>query len=142
MNASIKLVIASTMENIRLIGLAVKSISSLTFNSSQDCDFIETAIVEACTNVVKHAYKFDATQKIEIDIELNSNKIKFTITDEGRTFDPSHAKPFEFDPADIENLPEGGMGIYIFKSVMNDIQYVTQSGKNQLKMIKQVLPPS
>ena len=138
MESKIKFVIANTLDNVRLVGLATNSISSLRFDSLQDCAFIETAIVEACTNVVEHAYEFNPDKNMEIDIELKSNQIIFIITDEGHSFDPCQAKPFEFDPNDIENLPEGGMGICILNTIMDEIQYVTRDGKNHLKLIKHV----
>ena len=136
MNAQVKLKVTSTLENVRLVGLAAKSISSLHFDSPEDCEFIETAIVEGCTNVVEHAYRFEPDKKIEVDIELKPNQLIFTIIDEGHRFDPSQAKPFQFDPDDLDNLPEGGMGIFIFNTIMDEVQYVTRAGKNHLKLVK------
>lgn len=138
MNAHVKLKVASTLENVRLVGSVAKTISSLHFNSQEEGQLIETAIVEGCTNVVEHAYQFEPDRNIEVNIELNDTSLIFTIIDEGRLFDSSKIKPFEFDPEDIENLPEGGMGIYIFNTIMDEVHYATREGKNHLKFVKYV----
>ncbi len=138
MKAHVKLRVASTLENVRLVGSVAKTISSFHFDSPEDSQLIETAIVEGCTNVVEHAYQFQPDKNIEVKIELSSNSLIFTIIDEGRQFDPSNAKAFDFDPTDLENLPEGGMGIYIFNTIMDEVQYATQKGKNHLKFVKYV----
>ncbi|MBD3289852.1 ATP-binding protein [candidate division KSB1 bacterium] len=136
MNAAVTLAIKSTLDNVRLIGSAVKGISSLKFHSVRECNYIETAVVEALTNIVRHAYQYNPEQLIEIIIEITSGTICFTIRDEGLSFDPEDAEPLSFDPNDVENLPEDGMGIFIFNSIMDEVHYMTMNGKNQLRLVK------
>ncbi|MFZ5517388.1 MAG: ATP-binding protein [Candidatus Zhuqueibacterota bacterium] len=138
MNAHVKLNIPSTLENVRLVGSVARTISTYQLVSPADSQLIETAIVESCTNVVEHAYQFEPTKNIEVLIELNPTSLIFTIIDEGRQYDPSNARPFDFDPTDIENLPEGGMGIFIFNTIMDEVHYATRMGKNHLKLVKYV----
>ncbi len=138
MNASVKLIIKSTLENVQLIGLAAKSISSLQFSTVKECNYIETAIIEALTNIVKHAYKNNSDRTIETTIELCDNGICFTLTDKGHCFNPANAPPFNFDPNDLDNLPENGMGIHIYNIIMDEVHYLTTNGKNELKLVKYI----
>ncbi|MCZ7603337.1 MAG: hypothetical protein M5R37_10725 [Melioribacteraceae bacterium] len=42
----------------------------------------------------------------------------------------------EYDPEDIENLPEGGMGLYIIDQLMDEISYKVLDGVNIFSMKK------
>ena len=41
---------------------------------------------------------------------------------------------FEFDPTDVANLPEGGMGLHLIHSVMDEVRYHSEGGRNALTM--------
>ena len=136
MSTTINLSVLSTLESVRLIGLAAKGVSSLIFDSSNECEFIETALVESCTNVVEHAYNFKPDKSINVDIEIEKNKNIFVITDQGKSFEPAKVKNFQLNPEDIKNLPEGGMGIFIVDKIMDEVNYVSNKGENKLKLVK------
>lgn len=133
MNASIKIIVKSTIENVRLVGLTVKSISSLQFTSKRQCIRMETAIVEALTNVVKHAYQNQPDRTIEMIIDIRDDQICFTIIDDGLSFNPDKLSGHTVDP---DNLPENGMGIHIYCTIMDDVHYSTSKSKNTLKLVK------
>jgi serine/threonine-protein kinase RsbW len=42
----------------------------------------------------------------------------------------------EFDPDDIDSIPEGGMGLYIIDQLMTDSNYSTDNGINTFTMKK------
>ena len=50
------------------------------------------AVDEACTNVIKHAHKFDSRRLIDISIQTDSQKMKITITDKGAGFEINEIK--------------------------------------------------
>ena len=123
---------------MRLVGLAAKSISSLQFTTNRECNRVETAVVEALTNIVKHAYKYSCDKKIETIIDICDNQICFTITDTGHSYNPNDIPYYDFDPQDLVNLPENGMGIHIYCSIMDEVHYFSRNGKNELTLIKYI----
>jgi anti-sigma regulatory factor (Ser/Thr protein kinase) len=98
---------------------------------------VQMAVDEACSNVVEHAYgpgwqgDIDLTCCIEDEGDLI-----VSIRDNGKPFDPS-AVPEPPIGADLENLPEGGLGLYFMRRLMDQVtfQFDQQNG-NVLTMVK------
>jgi serine/threonine-protein kinase RsbW len=79
---------------------------------------------EAMTNAIRHGEK--AGISVRLAYSLSPGQIVITVTDHGCGFDPS-----AIDLPDFEEHPEGGYGIYIMKSIMDEIRYEkTVSGNN------------
>ena len=82
---------------------------------------IVLSVDEACTNIMKHAHKFN-NENI-IDITVNSNKEEFTIKFEYKGpqgFDPNRAEDPDMGEY-FKSYKVGGLGIPIMKRFMNRI---------------------
>jgi serine/threonine-protein kinase RsbW len=99
---------------------------------------IEICLVEALNNVVRHSYKEKKGFEILINITIFDSLITFQITEFGLPRPKSEKPSLEFDPDDIENLPEGGMGLYIIDNLMDKTEYNSSDGKNTFTMIKNI----
>jgi serine/threonine-protein kinase RsbW len=85
---------------------------------------------EAFNNVVLHAYADTAEGMLEISLDIEPPRLELTITDNGRSFDPR-----DVPLPDLDSLPEGGLGLYIMRAIMNEVDY--QPGTpNVLRLIK------
>jgi anti-sigma regulatory factor (Ser/Thr protein kinase) len=96
---------------------------------------LETAVDEASTNVVKHAYAGKGGF-FQISCALHGSDITVTIRDHGNKFDPnSVALPEVVSP--LEDRKVGGLGIYMMKKMMDrvDYSYSTSEG-NRLVLLK------
>jgi anti-sigma regulatory factor (Ser/Thr protein kinase) len=96
---------------------------------------LETAVDEASTNVVKHAYAGKGGF-FQISCALRGSDITVTIRDHGNKFDPnSVALPEVVSP--LEDRKVGGLGIYMMKKMMDrvDYSYSTSEG-NRLVLLK------
>lgn len=106
--------------------------------TEDDVFHIEMAVDEACSNVIEHAY---ATQPGRIDLTCSSDEpgsLKIVILDQGQPFDPaSIPQPAMADPAQLEVLQEGGLGLYFMRRLMDEVhfEFVPNEG-NRLTMIK------
>lgn len=90
------------------------------------------AVDEVCSNIIRHGYKNDTEQKIRLTIHCSPNQLIIEILDSGACFDLTLAEPR--DPADIK---PGGLGVYIIKQVMDDVEYgQTNTGLNRTRLIK------
>lgn len=126
------------MENVSLAGIAVHSIiSKLTGNGKLGYE-IELCVVEACNNSIEHAYKGSFDKSVEILLQLNPDNIFIEIADWGIPKPEGIKTDFDFDPEDIENLPEGGMGIFLIEEIMDELNYRSENGKNIFTMIKYI----
>jgi anti-sigma regulatory factor (Ser/Thr protein kinase) len=98
------------------------------------------AVMEWLVNVVKHSYAHASGAHITIYVVAGPEAIELRIEDTGAGMAPGRfaAAPSEviFDPADLERLPENGMGLAIIKSVMDSVHYHSERGVNRLTAVR------
>lgn len=137
----IRLIIDSRLENVSLVGGAVRGIAHILSMDSTTSYQLELCVVEAVTNGIKHAYHFQAGHSVEVDVLLYPDRLTFKICDRGERMNPAKVMPFSFDPSKVETLPERGMGVYIMNSLMDEVHYETLGGRNILTLIKYLKKP-
>jgi serine/threonine-protein kinase RsbW len=132
----IRLIVESRLENIALIGGAVRGIADSLCLDKIASYHLELCVVEAVSNATKHAYRGQAGHFVEVEIRLDPDRLAFTVCDRGQSMNPAAVAPLDFDPLKVETLPERGMGIFILNSLMDELRYETVNGRNMLTMIK------
>ena len=133
-----KLIVQSRTENLSKIRDFVSNKASETGMSNDEVENIMLAVDEACTNIIKHAYKSFPDGEIIIKVEHNSDKLLITIVDYGNSFDPL-VVPDPDLPKYYKDGRVGGLGMYLMKSLMDDIKYKTVPGKyNQVLLLKRI----
>ncbi len=96
---------------------------------------IVLAADEACSNIIRHGYKYDPSNFIKIDIELKENRFLIHIEDDGLMYDLRFHKV----PSDKEYINEpkpGGLGIKIIRHLIDEIDYNHTENKNRLSLTK------
>ena len=99
---------------------------------------IELSVEEAVDNVVQYAYE-GGIGWLEAGTSLDDKSLVLTIElrDAGVPFNP-----LEKDDPDItlsaKERPDGGLGIYLCKQMMDSISYRYEDGNNVLVMTKRV----
>lgn len=99
---------------------------------------IELCLAEALNNIIKHAYKGDETNTIQIKLNLIESNLEITLEDFGQPRQNVGKPKLEFDPEDIDSLPEGGMGLFIIEQLMDDNIYSNDGEKNIFKLVKKI----
>ena len=132
----IRMMIESRLENVALIGGAVRGIAEVLSVDSICCYHLELCVVEAVTNVIKHAYHSEAGHSVELEILIRPDRLTFKVIDSGESMDISKISSLQFDPSKVEMLPERGMGTFILKSLMDEMSYDIVKGRNVLTMSK------
>jgi len=130
----IHLSIISHPENLKIIRKVMKDVMSKTGLSKKDSGCVILAIDEACSNIIKHGYKNDYNQKIDLTIILKKNLLSISILDNGIRFDKN-----SIETRNIDEIKPGGLGIYIINQVMDRVEYArTSEGFNKIKMVKKL----
>jgi len=131
-----KLKIPSITENLQMIREFVLKIAAKTGFNEETQEQIALAVDEACTNVIKHAHHHDARRLMDIQIQTDINKMKIIITDKGRGFDITKLKDPDVEKY-IKESRHGGLGIYLIKTLMDEVDYEFKPGvKNQVQLTK------
>ena len=94
---------------------------------------IELAVEELLVNVMLYGYP-EISGDIELRGEDNEQELIFQIIDQGVPFDPTSVASPELD-GPIENRIQGGMGIYLAKSLVDGMKYQRCENKNILTLI-------
>jgi serine/threonine-protein kinase RsbW len=104
--------------------------------SDEDVSKIALAVDEACTNVIKHAYRFDPSKYITVTVKRDDALFEVDILDTGRQFNPAdvHAPNMK---EYLTHFRRGGLGVYLMKSLMDRVEYFIEPGKkNEVRLIK------
>lgn len=98
---------------------------------------LNLAIEEAVVNVMNYAYPSGTTDNVDIDAQLNDERLKFVISDKGTPFDPT-AKAEVDTTLTAEERGIGGLGIHLIRQIMDTINYERVDGKNVLTLRKKL----
>ncbi|SMO82936.1 ATP-binding protein [Gracilimonas mengyeensis] len=103
--------------------------------SQKDISEIRLAVDEAYTNIIKHAYKNSNSKKVNIEIGSDSNQLWISLMDEGKGFDPSSYSEPDLIKR-IKQKKRGGMGVYLIRKLMDQVQYTRKGQTNEIRMVK------
>lgn len=111
--------------------------------AARECGFpddevskIALAVDEACTNVIKHAYRNDPTKKITVTVKSRAGGLEIAIADTGATFDPARVQTPDMKEY-LSHYRHGGLGMYLMKSLMDKVEYKIDTGRrNEVRLTK------
>ncbi|WIJ23780.1 ATP-binding protein [Devosia sp. RR2S18] len=137
---AVSLQIDSDLDSVELVAKAVRALCSDKLGEDMLAD-VELSVVEAINNVIKHGYRGEKGLPVEVKISIKSDRVVLDIFDEappmpGSLLEPDTAALFDFNPENLDELPEGGMGLSLIKMTMDEISYSSQSGINRLTLTK------
>lgn len=92
----------------------------------------EIVLAEALNNIVEHAYAGNDGE-IEIALHVSQDALVCTISDNGRPM-PDNALPAGdlADHSSMDDLPEGGFGWHLIRSLSQELDYRRENGRNHL----------
>ncbi len=116
---------------LSLIRAAVGELGLACGLPEKDCRGVILAVDEALANIIRHAYHGDADRQIELNCRARTDRLEFTLLDQGNPPDPRRLAP---NPPNDEAL--GGRGVYIIKTIMDEVSYERLPGGNQVRLTK------
>lgn len=132
-------IIDADLEGVAPVARAVRTLAEPAMGS-EGADDVELALVEAATNVIRHGYGPEGGP-VRIEARLDGTQVTLRIHDWGRPI-PGEAlaaaglNRFDFDPLDLDSLPEGGMGLSLITLLMDEVGYRSDAGQNILTMVR------
>lgn len=134
--SSIEFSVEATLSAVRLLAASLRGLLRDWHFPDERAATLELALVEAATNVVRHAYREMEPQRIRVRVKRAGQLLEVLVLDTGRSFDPSAIPPPpEPDPADPSTWPEGGMGLSIIRSACDEMTYSSSDGENALRLV-------
>ncbi|MEN4099562.1 MAG: ATP-binding protein [Anaerolineaceae bacterium] len=123
-------------ESLAEIAEFVKELASAAGLSSFDIYAVETAVDEACSNIIEHGYQGEGIGEIYVSVEVMDSGLKIILHDHGRPFDPD-AVPDPDLNASIEERASHGLGLYFMRRLMDEVHFsFTTDRGNTLTLVK------
>ena len=97
------------------------------------------ALEEAVVNVMNYAYPKGTTGTVNIEAQANDVRLKFTISDSGKRFDPTTVASVDTSLS-AEDRSIGGLGIFLVRQLMDSVNYERIGGFNVLTLRKRLSP--
>ncbi|MBP9040363.1 MAG: ATP-binding protein [Anaerolineaceae bacterium] len=96
---------------------------------------LETAVDEAVSNIIEHAYGGEGIGEIKCHCLIEDDGIKIVLEDYGQPFDPS-CVPTPDIKAQLKNRKNHGLGFFLMCQLMDDIKFEFYHDHNRLTMFK------
>ncbi len=122
-------------ESVRTIAALTSDLAREAHLSDQAIHDCRLALDEACTNIIRHAYSNDSRGEIEITIEIHPGWCSIHLTDFGASYFPETI-PLPQRGAPLDETQPGGLGLYLMRQVMDEVQYTPGATSNTLVMVK------
>ena len=131
---TIHLSVEADLPSVRLLAAACHGVLAEWGLPTERRSLLELAVVEAATNVVRHAYR-GRGGRVEVELTREGRAIALSVVDTGISFDPTRVPPpRDLDPDDPSSWPEGGMGLPIIRAACDELRYRAEDGKNRLTL--------
>lgn len=92
---------------------------------------IKLALEEALANAIKHGNASDPAKRIVFEFEVDPERVRFSVEDEGGGFDPADVP----DPTLDENLEKpSGRGVMLMRAYMNEVDF--NDAGNRVTLVK------
>lgn len=136
MTKHFQLKLPSHTDHLDLIRDFISKLSDHVGFDEENVYKIALAVDEACTNVIRHAYRRGNEQFIEVKIELDDKTLVVAVSDTGKGFNPDG-----IGVPDLEDYMArhkvGGFGLFLIKTLMDEVEFSINPGvKNEVRMTK------
>ncbi len=141
----IELSIPAGSEWVRVARLTVAGVASRLPFPVDAVEDIKLAVTEAINNAIQHVPlqpAADETPTIRITIETSADGLWVNVADEGRLNQKLPVAEANSPSAWSGELPEGGLGLMLIKSLMDEVQQESGPARDTVvRMFKRVPPP-
>ena len=125
-----KISLASESKSLLVLEAWINKLCDLYQISVEQYGNVLIAITEAVNNAIIHGNKNIANKKTDIEYNIDSQTITFTVFDEGTGFDFNDLP----DPTSPENLEKPqGRGIFLMNHLADEVNFIDNGNVVQLK---------
>lgn len=129
----IKLSIPNKPEYVSVVRLTLASVASRMGFDIEKIEDLKVAVAEACTNAITHGLN-EEERNFDVEFIIYEEKIDILVYDQGKGFRSS-----KIEEPNANNLKEGGLGVFIIKSLMDYVEIIQNKGKGTvIKMTKYI----
>jgi serine/threonine-protein kinase RsbW len=129
------LTINNKIEELDTVTNTLNLLSGLWEISDDVIFHINLAVEEILANIILYGYENQTKAKINIEFEFDYEKLLVRIRDTAKQFNPIDVEDPDTELS-IEERQIGGLGIYLVKTLIDEVNYNRLDSENQLTLIK------
>lgn len=124
--------VARISQFIEELGISLHLPTSITMS-------INLAIEEAISNIIRHGYPDKRESEITLTTSVSPGMLTARIIDDGISFDPTYGNNPEADSSlTLEQRLIHGLGLFLIRRTMDEVQYHTSDNRNELILSKKI----
>lgn len=131
------IVLANDTKEVPKLNDFVSEVCETVGLSQPDTMKVKVAIEEAVVNVMNYAYPSGSHGDVTVEATSNDVRLKFTIIDSGKPFDPTVMSDVD-TTLSAKERPIGGLGIHIVRQFMDSINYERVNNLNVLTLRRKI----
>ena len=97
--------------------------------------FKANLVLEELTLNINNYGGNDGIRQIEITLNSETDRLIIEVIDDGSPFDPTIDATLPDTNAPIEDRPVGGLGLHLVRTMMDEMQYKREQGKNHVILV-------
>jgi anti-sigma regulatory factor (Ser/Thr protein kinase) len=101
---------------------------------------VSVGLEEALSNIIRHGGIAGKPHRISIHFLLDGDVFQLELADDGQPFDPLTAAPAPNLAETLQQRQPGGLGVFLLRSLFDDLHYQYADGWNHLRLRKQMPP--
>lgn len=133
----VTLAIDSQLEHVYLVGLAINTICRAAALSEVEASQVELSVVEGVNNAIEHAYADEPGHRVEVRVTVDQDALLFAVCDRGNPM-PTDALSACTALDEEALLAEGGRGLLIMRSFMDEVSYERRGSENVWTLVKRL----
>ena len=133
MSAKLSLKVKPNVDELKTITAAVEKFGETEQWPSDLVFKINLVLEELGLNIMNYGNDENLSD-IEIMLTSEEDVLTIEIVDSGRPFDPLNDAPEPDLDAVLEDRPVGGLGLYLVRTMMDDLRYRRENDKNYLTL--------
>ena len=90
---------------------------------------------ELLTNIISYAFPGQERGEVTIEVELRTDRLSVTLSDDGKPFDPFGMAAPDTAPS-VEERKIGGLGIHLVRRMMDEFSYHRRADRNVVTLAK------
>jgi anti-sigma regulatory factor (Ser/Thr protein kinase) len=131
------IILENKMTELERIQAVIEELSEEWDISFALSNTMNLVLEEAFSNLVNYAYKDEKPHTIETRFEKRPDRLVITLIDDSPPYDPTRKGDPDISLS-AEERPIGGLGIFLIKKLMDEVEYKQVDNLNHFIMTKYI----
>lgn len=130
-----KIEFASHPANLSMVRNLVRHFVEDFCLTAKEIELMVLGVDEACTNIIRHVYKYEESHLIALCCERREDAVRFRLRDYGAHPAEPHA---ELAGRSLDAVRPGGLGLHLIRSAFDDVDFKKKDIGTELVLTKRI----